>query len=64
MRNKSIIIKHTYDIYSEELNAQFTDLYDQMPNTMKIDCLIDAMADIQKELDKQRDICYPKKSYK
>ena len=53
MRHKSIIIRHRYDVYSGELKAEFTDLYKEMHNVMKIDCLIDAMADIKKELEEQ-----------
>lgn len=64
MRHKSIIIKHRYDIYAEELKAYFTENYDAMPVVIKIDCLIDAIADLKKELEKQHAICYPKKSYK
>jgi hypothetical protein len=64
MRHKSIIIKHRYDINAGELKAYFTEHYDGMHVVMKIDCLIDAMADIKKELEKQKAICYPKKSYK
>ena len=38
MRHKSIIIRHRYDVYSGELKAEFTDLYKEMHNVMKIDC--------------------------
>jgi len=61
MRHKTIIIKHRYDIYNEELKAYFTEHYDAMPVVIKIDCLIDAIADLKKELEKQHAICYPKK---
>ena len=58
MRHKSIMIKHRYDIYAEELKAYFTEHYDAMPVVIKIDCLIDAIADLTKELEKQKAICY------
>ena len=58
MRHKTIIIKHRYDIYNEELKAYFTEHYDAMPVVIKIDCLIDAIADLTKELEER------KKSYK
>lgn len=61
MRNKSVLIKHKYDMDSEELKVEFTELYDELPVVMKIDYLIDAIADIKKELRKQHNICYPKK---
>ena len=31
MRHKSIMIKHRYDIYNEELKAYFTEHYGEMP---------------------------------
>ena len=58
MRHKSIMIKHRYDIHSEELKAYFTEHYDGMPVVMKIDCLTDAIADLTKELEER------KKSYR
>ena len=58
MRHKSIIIKHKYDINVGELKAYFTEHYDGMHVVMKIDCLIDAIADLTKELEKQKAICY------
>ena len=42
MRHKSIIIRHRYDVYSGELKAEFTDLYKEMHNVMKIDSKIRA----------------------
>tara|TARA_A100000171_G_C2006147_1_gene84142 strand:- start:193 stop:399 length:207 start_codon:yes stop_codon:yes gene_type:complete len=60
MKNKSVLIKHKYDMDSEELKAEFTELYDDLPVVMKIDYLIDAIADMKKELRKQHTICYPK----
>ena len=58
----NIVIRHSYDINSGELKADFTSLYNKMHVVMKIDCLNDAMADIKKELNKQMNICYPKSS--
>ena len=59
---ENIVIRHSYDIKSGELKADFTSLYNKMHVVMKIDCLNDAMADIKKELNKQMKICYPKSS--
>ena len=67
MRHKSIMNKHRYDIYDEELKAYFTEHYDAMPVVIKMDCLIDAIADLNKELEKQQAIhrkSFGKKSYK
>ena len=67
MRHKSIIIKHRYDIYNEELKAYFTEQYDAMHIVIKMDCLVDAIADLNKELEKQKAIhrkSFGKKSYK
>jgi len=67
MRHKTIMIKHRYDIYNEELKAYFTEHYDEMPVVIKMDCLIDAIADLNKELEKQKAIhrkSFGQKSYK
>ena len=51
-----IVFKFVYSESSGEAKMKASEYYEQLPLVLRVDCLNDAIVDLQKEIEKQRQI--------
>ena len=51
-----IVFKFVYSESSGEAKMKSSEYYEELPLVLKVDCLNDAIFDLQKEIEKQRQI--------